>query len=326
MQELLLEVKNLEVHFFTYAGIAKAVDDVSFFMDCGEMLGVVGESGCGKTVMARSILRLIPDPPGRIVGGGIFFEGQNLLGLSEKEMQKVRGNQISMIFQEPMTSLNPVYTVGNQISEVIRLHQGLNKGDALDRCIEMLRMVGIPSPEMRVKDYPFQMSGGMRQRVMIAMALACRPKVILADEPSTALDVTIQAQILDLIRELQKELATSVVLITHDLGVIAETVQRVLVMYTGRVVEQASVEDLFNSPLHPYTEGLMRSIPSLDGKQNKYTERLKEIPGIVPDLCHLPRGCSFSPRCPRVMDVCRQEGPPFFEVWPDHYVRCWLKS
>ena len=326
MQAHLLEVKDLRVHFFTYAGVARAVDGVSFSVDSGEMVGIVGESGCGKTVMARSILRLIPDPPGRIVGGEILFEGQNLLDLSEKEMQEVRGNQISMIFQEPMTSLNPVYTVGNQMSEVFELHQGLSKREALDRSVEMLKMVGIPSPESRVRDYPFQMSGGMRQRVMIAMALACRPKVILADEPSTALDVTIQAQILDLIRELQRELNTSVILITHDLGVIAETVGRVLVMYTGRVVEQASVGELFNHPLHPYTEGLMGSIPSVDGRQNKDTEKLREIVGIVPDLSRLPRGCSFSPRCSRVKEICLKEEPPFLEVRSGHYVRCWLYS
>jgi oligopeptide/dipeptide ABC transporter ATP-binding protein len=324
MQEHLLEVRNLQTFFFTYAGTARAVDDVTFYVDSGEMVGVVGESGCGKTVMARSILRLIPDPPGRIVGGEIIFENKNLLTLSEKEMQDIRGNQISMIFQEPMTSLNPVYTVGNQMAEVFRLHQRLSQREALDRSVELLRLVGIPSPEARVRDYPFQMSGGMRQRVMIAMALACRPKIILADEPSTALDVTIQAQILDLIRQLQRELNTSVILITHDLGVIAETVQSVFVMYAGRVVEQANVGDLFDHPFHPYTEGLMGSIPSMDGKKNKDREKLREIPGIVPDLSRLPHGCAFFPRCPQVREVCQQEAPPFLEVRPGHSVRCWL--
>jgi oligopeptide/dipeptide ABC transporter ATP-binding protein len=324
MQEPLLKVNNLRTYFFTYEGLVKAVDDVSFCLNNGEMLGIVGESGCGKTVMARSILKLIPDPPGRIVGGEILFEGQPLLNLSEKQMQQIRGNQISMIFQEPMTSLNPVYTVGNQLSEVFKLHHKLNRREALERSVDMLKMVGIPSPEIRVNDYPFELSGGMRQRVMIAMALAWRPKILLADEPTTALDVTIQAQIMDLIRHFQKELIMALILITHDLGVIAEMVQRVLVMYTGKVLEQASVEDLFNNPLHPYTEGLILSIPSLDAKQYKDIEPLKEIPGVVPDLCYLPHGCTFFPRCSRMMEICQQETPPFIEVRPGHYVRCWL--
>ncbi len=326
MQGHLLEVRNLQTFFFTYAGTATAVDDVTFFVDGGEIVGVVGESGCGKTVMARSILRLIPDPPGRIVGGEIIFENKNLLTLSEKEMQDIRGNQISMIFQEPMTSLNPVYTVGNQMAEVFRLHERLSWREALDRSVEMLRLVGIPSPEVRVRDYPFQMSGGMRQRVMIAMALACHPKILLADEPTTSLDVTIQAQILDLIRQLQKELNTSVILITHDLGIIAEMVQKVFVMYAGKIVETADVTSLFNNPLHPYTEGLIRSVPSLEGKQARNKGRLWEIPGIVPDLTCLPHGCTFSDRCTKVREVCWQEAPPFLEVRPGHFVRCWSRG
>jgi peptide/nickel transport system ATP-binding protein len=322
--EPLLQIKNLHTYFFTYSGVAKAIDDVSLSVDSGEMVGIVGESGCGKTVMARSILRLIPDPPGRIVKGEILFEGKNLLDLSEKEMQDIRGNKISMIFQEPMTSLNPVFTVGYQMSEVFMLHQAMNKEEAAERSIEMLKRVGIPSPEIRIREYPFEMSGGMRQRIMIAMALACRPMILLADEPSTALDVTIQAQILDLIQHLREELDTSLILITHDLGVIAETVKKVLVMYTGKVVEQAGVEDLFNNPLHPYTAGLMQSLPSLDKNQDKYTEKLKEVPGIVPNLCHLPPGCTFFPRCPRRMDGCQEGVPPLIEVRPNHYVRCCL--
>jgi peptide/nickel transport system ATP-binding protein/oligopeptide transport system ATP-binding protein len=304
--------------------VVKAVDDISLSVDSGEMVGIVGESGCGKSVLARSILRLIPDPPGRIVGGEIRFAGNSLLGISEKEMQRIRGNQISMIFQEPMTSLNPVYTVGTQVAEVFRKHQKISKREAIERSIEMLAMVGIPSPESRVKEYPFQMSGGMRQRIVIAMALACRPKLILADEPTTALDVTIQAQILNLINNLERELGTSMILITHDLGVIAEVVAKVIVMYAGKLVEQALVDDLFNRPLHPYTQGLMWSIPSLEEDQNKDTGPLKEIPGIVPDLGHLPQGCYFSPRCPNKIEICRHAEPILVENLPGHWVKCWL--
>jgi peptide/nickel transport system ATP-binding protein/oligopeptide transport system ATP-binding protein len=288
------------------------------------MIGIVGESGCGKSVLARSILRLIPDPPGRIVDGEINFGDNSLLDLSEKEMQQIRGNEISMIFQEPMTSLNPVYTVGVQVAEVFRKHQKISKREAIERSIEMLGMVGIPSPESRVKEYPFQMSGGMRQRIVIAMALACHPKLILADEPTTALDVTIQAQILSLINKLEHEFGTSMILITHDLGVIAEVVARVIVMYAGKLVEQALVDDLFNRPLHPYTQGLMWSVPSLEENQNKDTEPLKEIPGIVPDLGHLPQGCYFSPRCHKKMEICQNEEPLLVENLPDHWVKCWL--
>jgi peptide/nickel transport system ATP-binding protein len=324
MKNRLLDIKNLRTYFFTHEGVVKAVDDISLSVDSGEMVGIVGESGCGKSVLARSILRLIPDPPGRIVDGRISFAGNSLLDFSEKEMQQIRGNEISMIFQEPMTSLNPVYTVGNQVAEVFRKHQKISKREALERSIEMLGMVGIPSPESRVKEYPFQMSGGMRQRIVIAMALACRPKLILADEPTTALDVTIQAQILSLINNLERELGTSMILITHDLGVIAEVVARVIVMYAGKLVEQALVDDLFNHPLHPYTQGLMWSMPSLAENQNKDTEPLKEIPGIVPDLGHLPAGCYFSPRCHKKMEICRHEEPILVENLPGHWVKCWL--
>jgi len=324
MKNRLLEINNLRTYFFTHEGVVKAVDDISLSVDSGKMVGIVGESGCGKSVLARSILRLIPDPPGKIVDGEINFGDNSLLDLSEKEMQQIRGNEISMIFQEPMTSLNPVYTVGTQVAEVFRKHQKINKREAIERSIEMLGMVGIPSPESRVKEYPFQMSGGMRQRIVIAMALACRPKLILADEPTTALDVTIQAQILNLINKLEREFGTSMILITHDLGVIAEVVARVIVMYAGKLVEQALVDDLFNRPLHPYTQGLMWSVPSLEEDQNKDTEPLKEIPGIVPDLGHLPQGCYFSPRCHKKMEICRHEEPTLLENLPGHWVKCWL--
>ena len=324
MTNNLLEVNGLQTYFFTHHGMIRAVDDVSLSVSSREMVGIVGESGCGKSVLARSILRLIPNPPGRIVGGEIKFNGDNLLKLSEKEMQQIRGNAISMIFQEPMTALNPVYTVGTQLAEVYRKHKGIKKHAAMDMTVDMLKMVGIPSPETRIKEYPFQMSGGMRQRVVIAMALACRPKLILADEPTTALDVTIQAQILRLINELERKLGTSMILITHDLGVIAETVRRVLVMYAGRVVEEANVYDLFEKPLHPYTEGLMWSMPSLENGYSKNAGPLTEIPGIVPDLSRLPRGCYFYPRCHRRMGLCLGEAPELKEYKPGHWVGCWL--
>ncbi|HEC62462.1 MAG TPA: ABC transporter ATP-binding protein [bacterium] len=324
MSDSLLEIKNLHTYFHTHAGLAKAVDGVSIQVSNGEIVGIVGESGCGKSVMARSILRLIKNPPGKIVAGEILFNGTNLLALSEKEMQRVRGANISMIFQEPMTSLNPVFSVGDQLAEVFKFHVGLGKKDALERSIELLRMVGIPSPELRIKDYPFQMSGGMRQRVMIAMALACRPNLLLADEPTTALDVTIQAQILELIGQLQEEFKMSVLLITHDLGVIAETVGRIFVMYAGKIFEQAKVADLFNNPLNPYTKGLMESMPSLDSEQDRKTEKLKEIKGIVPDLCALPEGCAFFPRCSQMRPVCQYETPELVKTEDEHYVRCWL--
>jgi oligopeptide/dipeptide ABC transporter ATP-binding protein len=320
----LLEVKNLKTHFFTHDGVAKAVDDVSFNIGPGEMVGIVGESGSGKSVTARSIMRIVPTPPGKIVGGSIVFEGRSLLELSEKQMQDVRGNQISMIFQEPMTALNPVYTVGYQLREVILKHQQQTKAEALVLAEEMLRLVGIASPDQRLNEYPFQMSGGMRQRVIIAMALACRPKLILADEPTTALDVTIQAQILELIRELSEELGTAMLLITHDLGVTAETVERVLVMYAGQVVEEAPADDLFENPLHPYTVGLMDSMPSLSSELTKNSGRLTEIPGVVPQLNDLPAHCYFYERCPKRKPACLGQIPNLKTLDNGRKARCIL--
>jgi oligopeptide/dipeptide ABC transporter ATP-binding protein len=320
-----LEVDRLHTQFFTPAGIVRAVDGVSYSVRSGETLGVVGESGCGKSVTALSILRLVSSPPGRIVEGSIRFSGTDLLKLSEREMEAIRGNQISMIFQEPMTSLNPLHTVGRQISESVALHQGLSRRDAMDRALDMLRRVHIPEPEQRVHAYPHQLSGGMRQRVMIAMALSCNPKVLIADEPTTALDVTIQAQILELMRELQETFGTAIVLITHDLGVVAENADRVVVMYAGRKVEEAAVDDLFDNPLHPYTKGLLGSIPLLDAavaRDNRPT-RLNEIKGMVPSLMRLPRGCTFAPRCAFATDACHADYPPLEERAPGHLVACW---
>ena len=319
----LLQIKGLKTHFFTDDGVSPAVDGVDYEVRKGETLGVVGESGCGKSVTALSIMRLIPDPPGRIIAGDIVFEGQSLLALSNEEMRRIRGNKISMIFQEPMTSLNPVYTIGNQISEALRLHQGLSKKDAHDRSIDMLQLVGIPLPERRVNEHPHQLSGGMRQRAMIAMALSCNPSLLIADEPTTALDVTIQAQILDLMVSLKADLDTAIILITHDLGVVAESAARVVVMYAGKVVEEADVYNIFEHPLHPYTAGLLESIPRIDRSVQQKT-RLKEIPGVVPIPSQLPAGCHFNPRCPTVMDVCRQEIPVLKEEKDGHQVRCWL--
>jgi peptide/nickel transport system ATP-binding protein len=328
-KQALIEVDGLKTWFFTRAGIVKAVDDVSFQVRRGETLAIVGESGCGKSITALSLMRLIPDPPGRIIAGRIVLDGVDLLSLDEAAMRKVRGNDISMIFQEPMTSLNPVMTVGRQISEALILHQGLSKSAALQRAVEMLRRVRIPEPEQRVKEYPHQLSGGMRQRVMIAMALACNPKVLLADEPTTALDVTIQAQILELIVTLQRELDTAVVLITHDLGVVAETAERVIVMYAGRKVEEAAVGDLFAHAMHPYTHGLLGSIPRLGlmrGEDDAAGERLQEIPGIVPALTDLPKGCSFAPRCQFADDRCKSQYPPYEEKLPGHWASCWRSA
>jgi peptide/nickel transport system ATP-binding protein len=320
-----LEVTGLQTYFYTRDGIVRAVEDVSFHVDRGETLAIVGESGCGKSMTALSIMRLIPDPPGRIVGGRIVLDGQDLMELSEAQMRDVRGNDISMIFQEPMTSLNPVMRIGKQISEALILHQGMTKAQALARSVEMLELVKIPEPERRVKEFPHQLSGGMRQRVMIAMALACNPKVLIADEPTTALDVTIQAQILDLIVKLQEDLETGVILITHDLGVVAETANRVIVMYAGRKVEEADVNTLFANPRHPYTRGLLASVPSLaivSGQDEAPQERLEEIPGIVPALHSLPEGCAFAPRCPAATDACRQARPEFEEKRPGHWAAC----
>lgn len=316
--EFLLDVRGLSTHFHSGEGTFKAVDQISFAIRRGEMLGFVGESGCGKSVTALSIMQLIPRPPGDIAGGEVIFEGQNLLAKSPSDMREIRGNDISMIFQEPMTSLNPVYTVGGQIIEGILSHEQISAAEARDRAIEMLRLVRIPSPERRVDDYPHQMSGGMRQRVMIAMALACNPKLLIADEPTTALDVTIQAQILDLIRKLREETGTAIILITHDLGVVAETVDRVVVMYAGNVVEQAPVKELFGNPQHPYTLGLMTSIPRLDIEEVD----LAAIEGVVPNPYSMPRGCKFHPRCPFADDGCREEAPALTEISPGHLAAC----
>ena len=324
MQELLLDIRGLRTQFFTDDGLARAVDGVSYSLEKGETVGVVGESGCGKSVTALSVLRLIPDPPGKIVDGEIIFEDTNLLELSAAEMRRIRGNDISMIFQEPMTSLNPVFTIGNQITEAVRLHQGLNKKNALAKAVEALKLVGIPVPERRVHEYPHQLSGGMRQRAMIAMALSCNPKVLIADEPTTALDVTIEAQILDLMRTLQEELGTAIIMITHDLGVIAEMARKVVVMYAGKVVEQAPVERIFASPNHPYTQGLLQSLPRVDKDATGAKQRLQEIPGIVPSLLNLPTGCKFASRCPSVMEQCKEQEPSLETVAPSHYSACWL--
>jgi oligopeptide/dipeptide ABC transporter ATP-binding protein len=314
--EKVLEVRNLKTSFFTEGGEVRAVDDVSFDVFRGRTLGIVGESGCGKSVTSLSIMRLIPNPPGRIVGGQILYQGKDLVKLTAAEMRKIRGNEISMIFQEPMTSLNPVFTVGNQVCEAIALHQDLSRKATRDKAVEMLKLVGIPSPEKRVDDYPHQLSGGMRQRVMIAMALSCNPHVLIADEPTTALDVTIQAQILDLLKDLQQKVGMGLVLITHDLGVVAEVADEVVVMYAGRVVEQAPVRELFANPKMPYTRGLLNSIPTLSkdptGKVKK--KRLEAIPGIVPNMLELPVGCRFQERCPYVIEKCREAEPELREI------------
>lgn len=323
MNAPLLEIRDLRTYFHTERGTVKAVDGVSLRLEEGHALSIVGESGCGKTVTAQSVLRLIPSPPGKIVGGEIRFQGQELLSLSDEEMNAIRGNQIAMIFQEPMTALNPVFRVGDQIGEVLLRHKGLRKAEALDRSVDLLRQVGIPSPEARVQDYPHQMSGGMRQRVMIAMALACNPQLIIADEPTTALDVTIQAQILGILQELREATRTAILLITHDLGVVAEMADQVAVMYTGRVVEEAAVLDLFKDPLHPYTQGLMRSIPGKASREGR--KRLDAIPGVVPSLLDLPCGCKFNTRCSHAFDRCFQEPEPSLLCpKPGHTVRCWL--
>jgi oligopeptide/dipeptide ABC transporter ATP-binding protein len=319
----ILEIKNLSTHFETEYGVIKAVDDVDLVVDEGDTLGIVGESGCGKTVLALSIMRLVPQPPGRIVSGNIMFNGVDLLQLDNAEIRKVRGKDISMIFQEPMTSLNPVLRIGDQIMEAIKLHQGLDSLEAMNSAIETLRLVGMPSPETIVRNYPHQLSGGMRQRAMIAMAVSCKPRLMLADEPTTALDVTIQAQIIDLMNRLKEDVGTSIILITHDLGVIAEAAQYVAVMYTGGIVEYSSAGNLFSTPLHPYTVGLMESIPKITASWGK-DDYLKVIPGVVPPLYNLPAGCSFQERCPHVMNICREKEPLLKEKNPGHKVHCWL--
>jgi peptide/nickel transport system ATP-binding protein/oligopeptide transport system ATP-binding protein len=321
-QEKLLRISNLRTRFRIYEGMVTAVDGINLDVYRGETLGVVGESGCGKSVTALSILRLLASPPAEIKGT-ILFGGANLLDLDLDEIRRIRGNAISMIFQEPMTSLNPVLTIGEQISEAIRLHQGVARQEAWSKAVEMLQMVQIPSPEMRVHEYPHQLSGGMRQRAMIAMALSCRPQLLLADEPTTALDVTIQAQIVDLMEHLKEEFETSIVLITHNLGLIAEMAKRVLVMYMGKVVEEAPVEDLFQEPLHPYTQGLLESIPWIGKKLKTGLRQLQEIPGMVPSLLEMPEGCRFHPRCSRAMNICSKEEPPLVQK-NGRRVLCWL--
>ena len=323
MAEPLLEIRGLQTHFNTDDGVVRAVDGVDLTIDRGETLGVVGESGCGKTVTAMTVLKLIQMPPGRIAAGSVLWQGRDLVPLGSDEMRRIRGKEIAIIFQEPMTSLNPVYTVGDQIAEVIRLHEGLNRRDAMDRTVEMLRLVNIPTPERRVRDYPHQFSGGMRQRVMIAMALSCDPMLLIADEPTTALDVTIQAQILDLLGEMKSRFGMAIMLITHAMGVVAETAQRVVVMYAGRIVEEASVERLFAQPLHPYTQGLIRSIPRIDTSVGK-KQRLEAIAGLVPSLIDPPPGCRFAPRCKFAMPACIEAMPDLRAVETDHKVACIL--
>jgi peptide/nickel transport system ATP-binding protein len=321
--EPILNIADLRTWFFTRDGVVRAVDGVSFYVIPGETLAIVGESGCGKSVTALSILRLIPSPPGRIVSGAIHFAGRDLLGVSEAEMRQVRGNEISMIFQEPMTSLNPVLTIGRQIAETLTLHQGLGQRAALAKAADMLRLVHIPEADRRIGEYPHQLSGGMRQRVMIAMALACNPKLLIADEPTTALDVTIQAQILDLMRELKQKIDAAIVLITHDLGVVAEMAQRVVVMYAGRKAEEAPVSRVFRRPLHPYTKGLLASVPRLGASLDyERAPRLAEIAGTVPSLREPIPGCPFETRCAFATDICRREMPAFDEKEPGHFAAC----
>jgi len=324
VSEHLLQVEELKTYFHTFEGIAKAVDDVSFPLDKRDVLGIVGESGCGKSVTAQSIMRLVPQPPGRIEHGRILFDGIDLLAIPMERMRGIRGNRISMIFQEPMTSLNPVYTIGDQISEMFIKHEKASKKESLQRSVEMLRKVQIPAPERRIHEYPHQLSGGMRQRAMIAMALACNPEILIADEPTTALDVTIQAQILDLIMKLREDFETAVIIITHDLGVIAEAAEKIIVMYAGKVVEQGRTVDIFDNPLHPYTKGLLDSVPVLGARAKRGRPRLKEIPGIVPSLYELSSGCSFAPRCPSRKNACLEALPRLIEHRSGHLVRCIL--
>jgi peptide/nickel transport system ATP-binding protein len=317
----LLEIKNLKTYFFTEDGVVPAVDDISFHINPGETLGVVGESGCGKSITSLSILRLVQSPPGKILPGSeIILKGVDLLKLTEKEMRQVRGNKVSMIFQEPMTSLNPVFRIGDQISETLILHQGHNKESAKKKAIEMLKLVGIPRPEKVVDDFPHSLSGGMRQRAMIAMALACNPELLIADEPTTALDVTIQAQILELMKKLKNEINSSIMLITHNMGVVAETCDRIIVMYAGKIVEEGNVEEIFSQPMHPYTIGLLKSIPTIDVKQDK----LDSIPGMVPNPLNMPKGCRFSPRCTKAMPICKEKQPGMTVYGPERRVSCFL--
>ena len=320
MAEPLLQVEELRTYFFTEEGVVKAVDGVTFHIEPGEILGLVGESGCGKTVSALSILRLIPIPPGKIVSGSVQFEGEDLISMSETHIRHIRGNKIAMIFQEPMTSLNPVLTIGRQLTETLELHLKMDRASAIQRAIELLEMVGIPEARTRINDYPHQFSGGMRQRVMIAMALSCNPKLLLADEPTTALDVTIQAQILELLTRLTRELGTSVIIITHNLGVVARYADRVNVMYAGKIIESATAEDLYHQPRHPYTLGLLRSVPRLDQARK---EKLEPIEGMPPDLARIPPGCSFRARCRFAVDRCAEDVPPLLPVGNGHHSACW---
>jgi len=325
MMEKVLVLNDLRTFFYTREGVAKAVNGVSLFLDKGELIGLVGESGCGKSVTGLSILRLVPFP-GKIVSGEILLDGQDLLRLSPDRMRQVRGDQISMIFQEPMISLNPAFTVGDQLMEAIRVHRQITKAEARNRAVEMLRMVEIPEAERRFKEYPHQLSGGMRQRVMIAEALLLRPKVLLADEPTTALDVTIQAQVVDILYKLTQEIGTAIILITHNLGLVAEWTRRVVVMYTGKIAEEGRVEQIFEDARHPYTRGLLRAVP-LPGQSRKgQSQALYEIKGIVPNLLHLPPGCAFHPRCPEKKEICSREEPPRVTVEEEHHVSCWLYS
>ncbi|WP_053365706.1 ABC transporter ATP-binding protein [Bacillus sp. FJAT-27245] len=319
----LLEVRNLEVNFKTYGGEVKAVRNVSFHVNKGEIVAIVGESGSGKSVTVQTVMGLIPTPPAMIKNGEVLFQGRDLLKLSRREMQKVKGSKISMIFQDPMTSLNPTMRIGKQIEEGLIVHQKLGKSEAKQRAIEMIRLVGIPNPEERYNQYPHEFSGGMRQRAMIAIALACNPELLIADEPTTALDVTIQAQVLDLMRDLKEKTDTAIILITHDLGVVAETAERVIVMYAGMMVESGTVRELFENPRHPYTWGLMESIPDHTSNEK---ERLVPIEGTPPDLFSPPAGCPFAPRCKYAMEVCLSEMPPAFETETGHYARCWLND
>lgn len=322
MQRNLVEYKNVKIYFYTEEGIVKAVNDVSFKIHEGQTVGIVGESGCGKSVTAMSLLRLIPDPPGKIVDGQILFDGKNILELSDKAMRAIRGNEIAIIFQEPMTSLNPVLTIGHQIAEIFRLHQKMNKAEARQKTVELLKLVSIPRAEDIVDSYPHELSGGMRQRAMIAMALACKPKLLIADEPTTALDVTVQAQILDLMRDLKEKFQTTIMLITHDLGVIAEMADYVIVMYCGKVVEEAPVKEIFSSPRHPYTVGLLHSKPII----TKDSDRLYSIPGQVPAPDDFTEGCQFHPRCDKAFKKCKETEPPVFLMGENHRVACWLYS
>jgi len=326
MNDRLLEIENLSVHFHIPEGVARAVDGISFHLAAGETIGLVGESGCGKSVTALSILGLIPSPPGRIESGKIMFSHQNLLDLDFESLRKIRGRKISMIFQEPMTSLNPVLPVGRQVAEPLMIHQGLSKTEAFEKAANWLDYVKIPAAAKRLNDYPHQLSGGMRQRVMIAMAMVCGPKLLIADEPTTALDVTIQAQILSLMNRLKDELEMSLLLITHDLGVVAQMAARVVVMYAGQVVEEASVADIFDRPFHPYTQGLLKSIPQAGGRFRNRIKRLSEIPGTVPPLTDIIVGCKFADRCPHAFDLCRARQPDLWRLQEDHRARCWLKE